>query len=450
MIRPVVVLTIVAALGMTSTAVPAAQAQADVTPVKGFERFQEWSRIVWAHTPGERDDALRAIELWQPADLSAARVDLAAVVQAAARGPNSGAVIQYEASGRVIRPTEMARPTTRPRTIRVEDVPDLIALPGSRARGFFEEAEIARFMKRAAMLHTDAVMLAGERTGAAPPPRGADLAATTRRVVDGQDSGWDARPIHWEFGRTALDGVLPRPDADPLVAAWYRATSAYLLFRREYGYLVPHLAKGRTILPKDAYLQLYSGVVHEAYASPGVQAALDGLRSRSFTPHVQSPAQEFARAEELFRRALTLDPGLAIARVRLGRVIGQLGRHTQAVTELRRALLTLTGDRHRYYAELFLGTEELAAGRAREAKAAFERARTLFPNAQSPHLALGQLAWQRADRAGADVVLDGLADLPAAQEGREDPWWTYEVSAVLDVALLVENLRDMAVEHVRK
>lgn len=117
---------------------------------------------------------------------------------------------------------------------------------------------------------------------------------------------------------------------------------------------------------------------------------------------------------------------------------------------LRRALLTLTGDRQRYYGELFLGAEELAEGRADAAKAAFQRASTLFPGAQSPYLALGQLAWQRADRAGAAVVLDGLAVSPSAEAGREDPWWTYELAAVLDVAVLVENLRHMAVEHVRK
>lgn len=136
--------------------------------------------------------------------------------------------------------------------------------------------------------------------------------------------------------------------------------------------------------------------------------------------------------------------------MRLGRVIGLLGRHPQAVAELKQALLTLTGDRHRYYGELFLGAEEQAAGRAAQAKAAYERARKLFPNAQSPYLALGQLAWQRADRAGADVVLDGLAAAPSATGSREDPWWTYELSAVLDVAVLVDQLRHMAAEHVRK
>ncbi len=420
------------------------------TPIKGFERFQEWSGLVWAHTPGELDDAVRAIELWTPADLSAARVDLAAVVAVISGSAGSSAVVQYTSDGRILRPTEMARPTSRPRTIRAEDVPSLIALRGARPRGFFDEAEVTRFMKRAAILHTDVVMLSRTPAGAAAPPRGADMAATTRRVVDGQDTGWDSRPIHWEFGRTALDGVRPAAGADPLVAAWYRATSAYLQFRREYGFLVPHLTKARTILPKDPYLQLYSGVLHEAYAAPSVQAALPALSTRAFRPHVESPAEELKLAELFYRRALELDPGLAIARMRLGRVIGLLGRHPQAVAELRQALLTLTGDRHRYYGELFLGAEQQAVGRAADAKAAFQRAQALFPNAQSPYLALGQLAWQRADRTGADVVLERLMAAPSEQGSREDPWWTYELSAVLDVAILVDQLRHIVAEHVQK
>ena len=441
MTRPVVVLAIVATLASAGMAASGAHSQRDVQPVKGFERFQEWAGIVWAHTPGEFDDAVRAIELWSPADLSAARVDLAAVVALVSGGAGSTAVVQYTSDGRILRPTEMARPTSRPRTIRAEDVPNLIGVRG---------AEVTQFMKRAAILHTDVVMVSRTPGGTIAAPRGADLAATTRRVVDGQDSGWDSRPIHWEFGRTALDRVRPKAGEDPLVAAWYRATSAYLLFRREYGFLVPHLTRARIILPKDPYLQLYSGVVHEAYGGASVQAALQAISSRTFNPHVESPAEELKLAEMFYRRALELDPGLAPARMRLGRVIGLLGRHPQAVAELKQALLTLTGDRHRYYGELFLGAEEQAAGRAAQAKAAYERARKLFPNAQSPYLALGQLAWQRADRAGADVVLDGLAAAPSATGSREDPWWTYELSAVLDVAVLVDQLRHMAAEHVRK
>jgi len=424
--------------------------QTSIKPVKGFERFQEWSQLVWAHVPGEIDDSLRAIEGWPAYDLSATRVDLGAIVQFLGTDPTPGAMFQYTTSGRVIRPTEMARPESRTRSIKIEEVSHLLGLTTGRGNEVFSEAELNRFMKRAAMFHTDVVMLS-TGSASAPAPRAEDLRSTTRRVVDGRDAGWDARPIHWEFGRTALDGVRPAPGADRLVAAWYRATAAYLLFRREYGYVVPHLMKGRLLFPKDAHLQLYSGVVHEAHAAPVVQAALQVLSSRTFTPDVESPAAELTRAEAFLRRAVDLEPGLGTARVRLSRVLGLLGRHAEAAGELRRALSSLADARQRYCGELFLGAEELAAGHATEAKAAFQRASALFPNAQSPYLALGQLAWQQADRRGAEFFVEGLAGLPRDQASREDPWWSYDVSAVRDFDVLVQHLRELAAaEQVRK
>jgi tetratricopeptide (TPR) repeat protein len=131
-------------------------------------------------------------------------------------------------------------------------------------------------------------------------------------------------------------------------------------------------------------------------------------------------------------------------------VLGLRGRHDQAAAELRRALSSLTDPRQRYYAELFLGAEEQALGRMSEAKGALDRAIILFPNAQAPYLALGQLAWQSADRAGAQVAFEHLAALPGVLADREDPWWSYPVSTVLDTATLVERLTQLVAEQVRK
>jgi tetratricopeptide (TPR) repeat protein len=175
------------------------------------------------------------------------------------------------------------------------------------------------------------------------------------------------------------------------------------------------------------------------------------MRSQGFTPAVDSPTDELTEAESLFRRAVELEPGLGTARLRLGRVLGLLGRHGEAVDELRLAQSSLIDPRDRYFGELFLGAEELAAGRATEARTAFQSASALFPNAQSPYLALGQLAWQQADRADGEFVVDALAALPRDRAGREDPWWSYDVSVVLDFPVLVDHLRQMAAaEQVRK
>ena len=316
-----------------------------------------------------------------------------------------------------------------------------------------EDSAVNRFLKRAALLHTDIAMLVPAANEVPVVRRGEQPTLSALRIVDGESKGWQPNPVHWDFGRTALDGVRPDPTKDHFVMAWYQATSAYLGFRREFGFLTLQLERGRAILTKDTLLLLYSGIMHETHAAPGVQTALQSLSSGIFRPSVKSAADELKLAEGFFRRALDLDPNMAIARLHLGRVVGLQGRHKEAAGELRNALSSLTratDARQRYFAELFLGAEDQAQGQASEAAAAFQRARLLFPNAQSPYLALGQLAWQAADRVAAQTALQALAALPAAREDREDPWWTYEVSAMLDLEDLIDRLLVIAAQDLRK
>ena len=431
-----------------------ADAQREVRPIRGFERFQEWSRLVWAHTPGELDDAAREVAAWPQADLLAVRTDLWAAVKLIVGGAKGGAVAQYTVEGDWLPSTQMANPTARPRTIRFADLPDLLGLSGGNPVQELDAAAVTRFMKRAALLHTDIARLVPAANEGPVVRRGGQPTLSALRIVDGEDKGWQPNPVHWDFGRTALDGVRPDPTKDHFVSAWYQATSAYLGFRREFGFLTLQLERGRAIFTKDASLHLYSGIMHETYAAPAVQTALQSLSSGLFRPSVKSAADELKLAEGFFRRALDLDPNMAIARLHLGRVVGLQGRHKEAAGELRNALSSLndvgTDARQRYFAELFLGAEDQAQGHASEAAAAFQRARLLFPNAQSPYLALSQLAWQAADRTAAQTALQALAGLPAAREDREDPWWTYEVSAMLNLEDLINRLLAIAAQDLRK
>jgi hypothetical protein len=431
-------LVLVATLGAVA---PGAQApQTEIKSIKGFETFQRWSQLVWAHKPGELDASVRTIAAWRDDEVAQVRSDIWAVATLVSRGAKPGSVIRYTGFEQELSPTRMGL-MLNPRTVRMADVPDLICLPPERRTSRINEPGITQFMKLAAMLHTDVVMLSEPPSGTAKPRAGFDRSIPAGRITDGEVTGWDAGPVHWEIGRAALRAVRPLAKADPWVAVWYRATSAYLVARRQYGYLESQLAEGREILPDDPKLHVYAGALHEAYASPVLQEARGALSSGGFNPTAESRANELEHAERDFRRALELDPALDIVRVHLGRVMGLRGRHGQAASELRRALSSLADPRQRYYAELFLGAEEQASGRTSEAKNAFDRASLLFPNAQAPHLALGQLAWQTADRAGADAAFERLAALPRALADREDPWWTYSVSAVLDVATLVETMR---------
>ena len=77
-----------------------------------------------------------------------------------------------------------------------------------------------------------------------------------------------------------------------------------------------------------------------------------------------------ARGGSAVRRVLEIKPDFAEARLRFGRVLGLLGRHSEAVVELRRATANLTETDQVYFATLFLGAEEQALGNREVARAA--------------------------------------------------------------------------------
>jgi tetratricopeptide (TPR) repeat protein len=101
----------------------------------------------------------------------------------------------------------------------------------------------------------------------------------------------------------------------------------------------------------------------------------------------------------------------------------------------------------RYYGELFLGAEEESLTQYDAAFDAYHRAAALYPTAQSPWLALSQLARRRGDRAAALRALQQVFDLPSEPD-RDDPWWTYYVAQARNIDQLFEDLRrPFLVEH---
>ena len=216
---------------------------------------------------------------------------------------------------------------------------------------------------------------------------------------------------------------------------------AYLQAQERFGDCHLHLRPALEAVPGDARLLFYAGALHEAYASASLQAAARSMESQGLRSVVRSVDAELDEAEEYFRKALAADAGFAETRLRLGRVLGLLGRHDEAATQLRQAIPHLTDPQLVYYAELFLGREESAMRRRQAAREHFERAAGLYPRAQSPRLALGLLARAYGDRPGALQSLRNVVALPPNEEDREDPWWEYGKAHVRNVDSLLEELR---------
>jgi tetratricopeptide (TPR) repeat protein len=241
------------------------------------------------------------------------------------------------------------------------------------------------------------------------------------------------------MGRQVLNNVSATTKGNSDVPLWYRAVSAHLLAEGDLAEAAQHLGRARQMFPNQAAFLLDSAYFHLELSSSAVQASVEEIRAGGGDAAVDSRTSELQRAERFLRDALTADPRNVSARLRLGHTLGELGRHSDAAAELRRAIELEPDTESLYLAELFLGRAEHALGKLDEAKRRFERAVTLFPDAQSPQLALAYLAREAGDRGAAYRALRAITDPPDGS--RLDPWLWYYKPHREDAAPLMELMR---------
>lgn len=262
---------------------------------------------------------------------------------------------------------------------------------------------------------------------------------TTRGMLvnDGRPAGTAWLDSHLQLGQRLVERAVARPDATDetreYASAWYVAVAAVLAGRLHLADLQPHLREARDALPDDPSILFAAGCMAETFAAPVVQATLpqDVPASKSrVLEHLQglrfSRDANLREAERTFRRVLEIAPEKTEARVRLGHVLTLRGRADEAATVLGQVRDDDGADPVvRYYRALFLGRALELTGRAADGRASYERAAALFPRAQSPRLALSQLAAEAGDsRTSRDAVAAVLA-LPFEEQARADPWWVY-------------------------
>jgi tetratricopeptide (TPR) repeat protein len=363
-----------------------------------------WRTAVEDHTPGTVDAPVAGINAWSRRDLMAVVTDLVALRD----------LLEKRHAARV---PAVAGVSYSNHTFTTPDIEALLGVTREEA----ERGDFNRLLKRGAMLHTDIATLL--RTQATPLPT---LGTQMLRSEDGRARGFEGT-LHWEVARTLLDGVAPSPSQDEFVRSWYRATTAFLQREHNFAYADPHLGRAREIFPKDAVFLFAAGCLHEAYAAPLVQAVVRSADPRVGL-NVGSGTTHWQRAEQFFREALASDSSLTEARLRLGRVIGLLGRHQEAIAELQRAVEASNETRLLYYGEMFLGGEERALGRVDAARAHFERAARLYPSAPSPYLALSDIAHEAGDRSATLGAIQHAFAVTADREHAADPWWEYHAA----------------------
>jgi tetratricopeptide (TPR) repeat protein len=387
------------------------------------EHLQEWLTAIDRHEPGRDDDALGVFDAWRPDDFQYLSIDIVTFL-----------AVMSDPGIRTFSVRVSGRSTPMPVVYNGSDLRLIVELAkAARARDadrFPDPVERLRrnrnhILKRAAILHTDVaveVLLGGRsKSGKAP----LSLQSYTLQMPDGRSQALTVDVGHWEFARTMLDRVVPVARRDEFVRRWYGATAGYLQSLEQ---LVPsQFTRGLTLFPEDGELLFQAACLHEALAQTRVQ---DALQSAAIPGDVKfdisSRRVELHNAESLFRKALKARPDHVEARIHLGRVLGLRGDHVEAETELRQAVSETKDPLLQYYAQLFLGAEREALGERGQARDLYGRASLLYPDAQSPRLALSLLATRDGNHRDALRAMSEV--LAMSGDTRLDPWWNYHRS----------------------
>ena len=225
-------------------------------PPSRLELLDRWIGAVHVHKPGERDLAVELIA-------GLPRSDREAFTQVA-----------MNFAWMLTRPDD---PTKRgmPRQSQAESMQTL-----RLSRVELSTMAANDWLHRAAVLHADAALLAGDLTDEAnrvqPLPVSNDRrAAKPAQLYWADDGAFRATTEpNWnlEFGRTLLDDVRPSPRVDAFTGAWYHAISAYLMAKAWLGAARPHIDKAIALRPDDPWLVYDNATLVEALGLAQVQA----------------------------------------------------------------------------------------------------------------------------------------------------------------------------------
>jgi tetratricopeptide (TPR) repeat protein len=405
------------------------------------EHLREWLQAIEHHQPGRDDEAIGVLESWRPDDFQYLAIDVGTLL-AVMKDP-SLRTFYWKVEGRssplhvVYSGSDLRLILELAKAANARDE-DRYPLPVERM-----ERNRNHIVKRAAILHGDvaAGALIGSRTKGSSAPEG--LQEFTLQIPDGRSQGLVLDVGQWELARSMLDKVVPAPARDEFVRQWYYVTAAYL---QSLGQLTPsHFTRGLRLFPDDAELLFQAGCLHESLAESRVQEAMQTAAIPSDVKfEIASRRTELRDAESLLRKALKAQPDHLEARIRLARVLGLRGEHADAEALLRKAVADAKEPLLQYYAQLFLGAEKEALGDRDQARDFYGRAAVLYPDAQSPRLALSLLSVRDGNPAAA---LDTMSAVLARRgDTRVDPWWNYHAAqgrnAIADLAALYDRFLD--------
>ncbi|MEO8360017.1 MAG: tetratricopeptide repeat protein, partial [Vicinamibacteria bacterium] len=195
----------------------------------------------------------------------------------------------------------------------------------------------------------------------------------------------------------------------------------------------------------DAPLRMALGIAAEAGAfftlTPAPQSPGGGAAMARQAGAIRARIRELQEdARQAFDRAVTADPQLTQARLRLGRMQWRLGQAENARASLEMVLAKTDDADLQYLAHLFLGRVLEDKGKLAEAEQHYRAAVGLQPLSETSAVALSHALYLRGDFEGARQALaTGLEAAP--KRVAYDPWVSYLVTQTNQGNVILAKLR---------
>ena len=242
--------------------------------------------------------------------------------------------------------------------------------------------------------------------------------------------------------------LLVDPDSGPFVKRAYLGMSGQAMWFHCFPEAAAWARSGLKRFPKEAPLLLAEGVAMEARAyftmapSPVTMGLTPStLRKRDALNGELRFLRDRARSS--FEAALSADPGLVEARLRLGRVLWRQGRLDQAKAAFETMLGQPADAPQQYLAQLFLGRVLEDRGEFVPAEEHYRIALAHQPLSEIAALAISHARFLQGDPEGARQALrSGL--LAARRRMENDPWVPYMLPQTPEGEAILAELRQSA------
>jgi len=308
-------------------------------------------------------------------------------------------------------------------------IPDWVAIHRGAVDIYVQTGDLLRAVTPLQQFKTQDFERALEAVIATKDPRLIRAAAVFHLDIAAAVAGMSpgTSKVHIDLGRDLLEKAAGLRKAglrvdglDELRSTWLAVAGSVFLSIRDPQHAIPYIREALGVAPKSARVLTVLGTAEEVDASGWNADDWTTLSQRE--RNVRERIVRLGRAERAYRDALRLEPGYAIASIRLGRVLQMTGKPAEAREAIERGLKEARGAFAEYLGSLFLGSLLVEQKDLAGARRSYERALAIAPLSQPAvvGMAHAELMSGRPDRAQA------LAQDFAAKNGVDNTWWAYK------------------------